>query len=174
MKVWNDFEYEVKENGEVKITSYIGKDTFIPLLSGDYIRMIKDGKIKNVKLTPSTITEIGNNAFSNCDSIKFVEIPNSVTKIGDSAFEDCYELKTIVIPNSVTEIRRCTFQNCRNLKSVVIPPNSVKTIGYHAFSNCYNLHRIATINSSVTKIEKTAFLNYHKYIVQYPIPYELT
>ena len=38
---------------------------------------------------PSSVTSIGDSAFSCCDSLPEIVIPSSVTSIGDSAFYDC-------------------------------------------------------------------------------------
>ena len=38
---------------------------------------------------PSSVTSIGDWAFSNCDSLSEIVIPSSVTSIGDSAFTNC-------------------------------------------------------------------------------------
>ena len=41
---------------------------------------------------PSSVTSIGDSAFSNCTSLTSITIPSSVTSIGDDAFSDCYRL----------------------------------------------------------------------------------
>ena len=54
---------------------------------------------------PSSVTSIGNNAFSDCRSLSDIVIPSSVTSIGDSAFSYCLYMKYIYIPNRVNSIR---------------------------------------------------------------------
>lgn len=87
--------------------------------------------------------------------IQFFTIPSSVTKIGESAFSYCTNVGSVVIPNSVTEIGRDAFYDCTSLTSVEIP-NSVTKIGLCAFSGCTSLTSIE-IPSSVTEIEWAAF-----------------
>ena len=53
---------------------------------------------------PSSVTSIGDSAFSDCSSLTQITIPSSVTTIGDSAFSDCSSLTQITIPSSVTSI----------------------------------------------------------------------
>ena len=56
-------------------------------------------------------------------NIKSYVIPSSVTSIGDSAFSCCYSLSEIVIPFSVTSIGDSAFYNCKfpdNLKQELI------------------------------------------------------
>ena len=88
--------------------------------------------------TNCSVTSIGNDAFSWCESLTSVEIPNSVATIGDSAFSYCYNLASVEIQEGVTAIGNYAFEYCNSLTSVVIP-NSVTTIGNYAFSNCYKL-----------------------------------
>ena len=62
-------------------------------------------------------------------------IPSSVTSIGDSAFSWCRSLSNIVIPSSVTSIGAWAFDGCTSLSSLVIP-DSVTSIGDKAFQFC--------------------------------------
>ena len=104
---------------------------------------------------PSSVTSIGKGAFSYCDSLLEIVIPSSVTSIGDSAFYGCYSLSEIVIPSSVTSIADGAFSSCDSLSEIVIP-SSVTRVGYGAFSFCSSLSEIV-IPSSVTSIGKGAF-----------------
>lgn len=58
---------------------------------------------------PNSVTNIGDDAFYNCESLTSINIPNSVTNIGDYAFVGCESLTSINIPNSVTNIGRSAF-----------------------------------------------------------------
>ncbi len=72
---------------------------------------------------PSSVTSIGDWAFSGCRSLSEIVISSSVTIIGDSAFSSCYSLSEIVIPSSVTSIGDNAFYNCKfsdNLKQELI------------------------------------------------------
>ena len=112
---------------------------------------------QNIKsyVIPSSVTSIGNHAFSGCDSLSEIVIPSSVTSIGDHAFSGCDSLSEIVIPSSVTSIGKGAFLWCSSLSEIVIP-SSVTSIGDSAFSVCHSLSEIV-IPSSVTSIGKGAF-----------------
>ena len=104
---------------------------------------------------PSSVTSIGDYAFWYCDSLSEIVIPSSVTSIGDSAFSHCYALSEIVILSSVTSIGDYAFWYCDSLSEIVIP-SSVTSICDSAFSDCCSLSEIV-IPSSVTSIGKYAF-----------------
>lgn len=101
------------------------------------------------------LTNIAEQAFSNCDHLTSVVIPNSVTTIGYAAFNGCTSLTSVTIPESVDTIGGSAFQNCRSLTSVTIP-NSVTSIGQTAFSGCKSLTSI-NIPESMTIIESAVF-----------------
>ena len=104
---------------------------------------------------PQGVTEIGEDAFWHCDTLKSVTIPEGVTGICDHAFKGCGRLKSIELPKSMTEIGKGAFERCRSLKSITIPAG-VTRIGVSAFERCGSLE--ATIESGCTAlIEDWAF-----------------
>lgn len=87
---------------------------------------------------PSTLKEIGIDAFYCSHDLTSINIPDGVTEIGDEAFWSCDSLTSITIPDSVTSIGKCAFCYCRQLTSINIP-DSVTEIGDDAFSFCDSL-----------------------------------
>ena len=82
-------------------------------------------------------------------------IPDSVTNIAEQAFNGCTSLKSVTIPNGVMSIDNYAFVYCRNITNITIP-ESVASIGDGAFSGCSSLTNI-TIPDSVTRIGSRAF-----------------
>ena len=107
-------------------------------------------------ITNSTVTSIGNYAFSGCTLLTTAEFPN-VTSIGSYAFSYCSKLTTAEFPN-VTSIGSYAFSNCTLLTTAKFPnatsidsafyyctslttakfPN-VTSIGSYAFYKCTSL-----------------------------------
>ena len=69
-------------------------------------------------IIPSSVTEIGEESFANCNSLISIVIPEGVTSIGGEAFRNCESLKSITIPASVKSIGIIAFDWCESLKSI--------------------------------------------------------
>lgn len=81
-------------------------------------------KLKTVKNFPSSITEIKDNMFCNCESLEGFTIPDAVTTIGSYAFECCNVFKEITIPASVEYIGEGAFSQCANLAEIKVDKNN--------------------------------------------------
>lgn len=92
--------------------------------------------IQNIEI-PSTVTEIGYNAFHQ-SLIESVILPESLENFGDAAFEGIYRLKTVKLPQTIKSIPDKTFYYCKALEKCDLP-KTLKSIGERAFRYCYNL-----------------------------------
>ena len=70
-----------------------------------------------------------------------IAIPSSVTEIGNYAFSECSGIGSITLSSSVTEIGDGAFWGCRNLNNITISADKIEKIGSHAFSECSGLSR---------------------------------
>ena len=131
---------------EIRVDKYVGSD--------DILTLPVPGTV-TYDNQEFTVTSIGANAFSNCNSLKEINIPSSVTSIGESAFYGCTNLTNVNIPEGITSIEDYTFCRCERLREITIP-SSVTSIGVNAFSSCHALREI-TIPEGVTSIGNYAF-----------------
>ena len=165
------------------------QDTTVYAVSNYKKFIITDHKLTGHNLThfpkgtiyiPEHITEIGNDAFEQCDVIEKVIIPETVTTIGERAFLHCTKLRSINIPSGITELKNAVFVDCEALESLIIPiglskigdyaiggcrkltnitvPNTVTTIGEGAFNGCIKAE--ITLPESITEIKNAAFGNH--------------
>lgn len=101
------------------------------------------------------VTGIGDYAFEGCTGLTRITIPSSVTYIGDAAFSNC-GLVTLTIPNSVTTIGWFAFSYCNALSSVTIGA-SVTSIGEYAFTSCPNLNSVTCLGTTPPTILDDVF-----------------
>ena len=90
--------------------------------------------LKNITI-PSSVKEIGSNAFKECVELESVVLPEGLSTLGYRAFYNCVKLKSIVIPSSVARIESGVFHNCQQLSSITIP-STVSEIGEEVFVYC--------------------------------------
>ncbi len=113
---------------------------------------------------PSTVTEIGKNAFSNCKIL----LPDSyalsanITELGVGAFSKCESLVSFTFPEQtkITNIPNNLFNGCTNLKSITYS-TTFKTIGNQAFANCPNFYRSSSFKlpDGLSSLGENAFEN---------------
>ncbi len=87
---------------------------------------------------PSTVTSIGNGAFSGATGLTSVTIPSSVTSIGDEAFNGASNLTSITIPSSVTSIGDGAFYGASSLTSVFYMGDAPSTVGSDTYSGTHD------------------------------------
>ena len=104
-------------------------------------------------IIPSSVTSIGDCAFSGCDSLRELAIPSSVTSIGNIAFGGCSSLRELVIPSSVTSIGKYAFGDCSSLQELAIP-SSITSIGNSAFRGCSSLRSIIVPKGQVIRVRE--------------------
>ena len=102
-------------------------------------------------VAPTTLTNIGDSAFTNCTSLTSVSFP-AATAIGVEAFYSCTALATVSLPTA-TDIAHNAFTSCDALTTVFLP--AATNIGYSAFSWCTNLTAVSL--PAATTIEEAAF-----------------
>lgn len=125
---------------------------------------IADGAFKdNTNLTsvtlPSSVKEIGMNAFTNCQKLSAINF-NGQQIIGIGAFKDCTSLVSVSLPSSLTDIGYNAFYNASSITSISFGDN-LKNIGNAAFFNCAALTAIRLPNTTVS-IGDNAFTNCQK------------
>ena len=149
-------------DGAVTITGYTGSDNVVVIpatIDNQPVTSIDKAFQSRSSLTsitiPTSVTNIGVEAFSGCTGLTSITIPDSVTSIGGNAFASCTGLTSITIPANVTSIAGYAFYYCTGLPSITIPA-SVTSIGDDAFAYCTGLTRV-TLSNGITSIGIAAF-----------------
>lgn len=79
---------------------------------------LKGANDGSIELTVYKVEALPSNAFSNCQSLKIINLQD-VKSIDRYAFQECNRLKTIYAPR-VSSISDCAFLNCPRLISVTL------------------------------------------------------
>lgn len=124
-----------------------------------------------------TVTEIGNWAFKEWNTLTEVTLPHTVEIIGFQAFFNCSNLTNVTIPEGVRKIGQTAFNGCSQLTSITIPgtienmntafsgntalshvtlTNGISEISSSAFEGCTGLTEVE-IPASVNEIRQDAF-----------------
>ena len=105
---------------------------------------------------PSSVTEIGSNAFQYCDKLTGISIPDSVKLIGDCTFTYCSNLQYIDFPSSFTFDAYWSMAYCNNLKEIDLS-GVTEFLSMHYFArNNATLENIILPNS-MTEIHWNSF-----------------
>lgn len=73
---------------------------------------------KGIITFEENVTQITDDAFSACPTLKTVALPEGLTYIGNNAFYDCSQLTTINMPSTVTSLGILPFEGCTCLPVV--------------------------------------------------------
>ena len=93
---------------------------------------------------PSTLTSIGQYAFSGCSNLQKVNIPAKVSNLNKYVFYNCTALTTVTFDgiSSLTKLNDSVFEYCTSLASITLP-SSISTLGNWVFRGD---SKLATIN----------------------------
>ena len=149
-----DFAFVIRYDGDekyIEIVRYLGDDEKLIIpetinVNGENILVKKVGEsaFKNNKtlkfvFVPKTMEVIKAQAFYGCTNLIDItfEKNSQLTDIYTNAFSDCSSLTSIIIPDSVTFIDQCAFSSCPNL--TIYCEASSKPAGWHNkwnYTNC--------------------------------------
>lgn len=96
----------------------IGGCYYLGNADNPYVILVKADNQRNCILQ-SSVKQIANYAFSDCDKLSSIDIPDAVEYIGASAFARCLSLYRVKVGSSVTYIGGLAFDDCRKLYEVV-------------------------------------------------------
>lgn len=112
--------------GDVVIPAQVtrGFDTYNVTQIGN-LAMFNNQSLYTLRL-PEGIVAIGSQAFSHCYSLTSINIPASVNRIADYAFEYCEDLTAVSLPARLATVGDGVFQQCKGLRSIEVDPECVE------------------------------------------------
>lgn len=101
-------------------------------------------------IVPDGCTEIADKVFAESPVVS-VTLPNSVTKIGENLFSSCQTLKEVKLSDNLTELKPFTFAGCSSLKKVTMS-DRITSFPEGLFFGCSSLQSIP-FTSSIGSLE---------------------
>ena len=129
---------------------------------------------------PESLSEIGTDAFRNCNVLTEVTLPEGLTSLGSSAFAYCEGLETATAPSTLPNVSEGAFRGCPNLK-IATMMSGVESISGYAFAGVdgmsYDIYgnpaavsaNLADVNlpDSISSIADTAFEGNESAVIHY-------
>ena len=81
----------------------------------------------------SSLTSIGQKAFSYCQNLAQVNLPSGLTTIAAYAFRDCSSLVMLHLPSTLSQIEQYAFYNCQNLAKMYVDAYTPPTVQSNTF-----------------------------------------
>ena len=125
-------------------TRYDSRDECNAIIETDDNTLIAGCRVTTI---PSTVTAIGDYAFSGCSTLAGIDIPASVNSVGDFAFRGCSALRSVSLPEGLASIGASAFFDCTTLQRVDIP-STVISIGSFAFEHCPAIHSMTVASGN--------------------------
>lgn len=150
------YVYTIIDN-EATITGFEGEPTYIEIpeiIEGCRVTEIRDnsfyecGSLKHITL-PDTLEKIGHHAFYACFSLESVTIPDSVTELGMGCFCGCENLTSVTLSDKLSRLPDSCFRSCTSLTSFEITDN-ITEIGDFCFSGCTSMASVSLSDSLET------------------------
>lgn len=96
---------------------------------------------------PSGLKHIRDRAFMFCEKIQSANLPNGIITIGYQSFEQCYALTSFIFPEGIEKISPNVLYYNTGLKSITLP-SSITFIGDQAFESCSRLTSLTVYKTS--------------------------
>lgn len=124
--------------------------------SDDYSKLLRYRGDNKVLKIPDIYLELSDDAFSDNQFLRVVELNKHLRKVGYRCFKGCKHLEKVKFNENLTEIAVFAFRDT-NIKEVVTNKN-LKIINDYAFVGCYNLSKVE-LNEGLEEIRNGVFIS---------------
>ena len=101
-------------------------------------------KQEGAVIIPEGVTSIGQEAFYNCDNVKYLSLPSTITYLGPSVIRDSSALEFVDFNENANAINLDNwghFSGCSSLKAVSLP-DGIKIINNRFMTSCTSLKAV--------------------------------
>lgn len=166
MKESDDLEYELSTDGSYYTVTgpggftgenlhILAKHNDLPVIGVGEKAFYENTSLKYVTID-SGVQFIGKSAFAYCTALEHVSIDYGLISLGEFCFDYTDSLYTVDLPSSLEVIESYAFYDS-NIKKIDIP-EGITIIKTGTFENCYYLEEIS-FPSTIETIEENSFFN---------------
>lgn len=157
-----DFTYTII-NGEATIIGFTGEPETLeipPAIEGCPVTEIRDNaffscsSLRRITL-PESLRVMGHHCFYACTSLEEIILPPNLEEMGMGSFCGCISLSKVYIPEKLTVLPDSCFRSCTSLSSIIIPQN-ITVIEKYCFSGCTALENVS-LSGHLTQIGSYSF-----------------
>ena len=150
-RICGDYAYYNAAFGDTSLTGTVQLPEGLKYVSGFH-----NTKITNVQF-PSTLEEIGPDAFSGCESLMCeISLPHSLKRIEGCAFDSSAIKGNLALPEGLEYIGGSAFSSCSGLTGSLTIPSGIKVISTRAFYSCGFTGNL-TLPMGLVEIQSEAF-----------------
>jgi len=95
---------------------------------------------------PDTVIYIGEDAFRDCDSLRFIRLLTNLEYIEAWAFWNCESVQAVFLPPTVRHIGDYAFMRCESLIFCILP-ETINHLGIDVFGGCCRLSTTPVSNN---------------------------
>ncbi len=112
---------------------------------GDKVQHIPAGLYSDNTFTeiilPSSVVSLASGAFARCSKLERINLNDNISELPDNIFSGCTSLKEIHWPACLKRVGRDAFRDCSSLETISLP-EGFTTLGIYAFSGCSRVKRL--------------------------------
>jgi len=135
---------------EVTVTGFSGEPETLDIpayVGGLPVTEVRDNafycctSLRRISL-PDTVKTMGHHCFYGCSSLEEAVLPRNLNVMGMGCFEGCISLNKLTLPDGISVLPDSCFRQCSSLTDIVLP-QSIAEVEKFCFCGCKSLDYIS-------------------------------
>lgn len=135
---------------EVTVTGFTGEPEIIdipPYIEGFPVTEVRDNafyccdSLRRISLPP-TVKRMGHHCFFGCRSLEEITLPKGLETMGMGCFDSCSALRSVILPDALEVLPDSCFRRCTSLTEIILP-QGIKAVEKFCFCGCNSLSYVS-------------------------------